>query len=105
HPVDQAPEVVARVRVEAAVHAARDDDPAGERLPEPGGQREPVLVVQGVFILAEQHLPRRPTVNHYPPLRNTNSMRACPRTTSASASRRATTSRRPTCSHRRRWSR
>ncbi len=64
-----------RVRVQAAVHAARDDDALGQRVSEPGRKGEPVLVVDGVFVLSEQHvraisgLPLSPTIDHYAPLR------------------------------------
>ena len=44
-----------RVREETAVHAARHDDPLREGLPEAGRQRETVLVIEGVFVLAEKH--------------------------------------------------
>src|SRR6185312_14723558 len=54
--LDEAIPVVARVREEAPVHAAGHDDPVRERLPEARRQREPVLVVEGVFVLTEQHL-------------------------------------------------
>src|SRR5579884_1074823 len=52
---DEAAPLGRRIGVEAAVDAARDDDPVLERPPETGGKREAVLVVDGVFVLAEKH--------------------------------------------------
>src|SRR5690349_8529620 len=66
--------VVAGVRVQAAVDAARHDDSLRERLPEAGRQREAVLVVQCVLVLAEKHpgaLPLCPTLPHHKPHRPT----------------------------------
>ena len=53
--LDELVPVVARVRVEAAVHAAGHDDPVPEDMPEPGRQGEPVLVVDRVRVFAEKH--------------------------------------------------
>src|SRR5581483_7432995 len=58
------------VGVEAAVEAGRDDKTVAELLAEPGRQREAVLVVEGVLMLAEQHGPLRTTLSHHPPVRN-----------------------------------
>src|SRR5581483_9403912 len=62
-----------RVGVEAAVEAGRDDDAIAELLAEPRGQREAVLVVEGVLMLTEQHGPLRPTLPHQPPVRKATS--------------------------------
>src|SRR5918999_1618239 len=43
----------ARVHDEAPVHAARDDDPVGQRLAKLGREGESVLVIEGVLVLAE----------------------------------------------------
>src|SRR5215211_2135728 len=43
----------ARVHDETPVHAARDDDPVGKRLPKLGREGESVLVIEGVLVLAE----------------------------------------------------
>src|SRR5581483_9032543 len=53
--LDEPAPVGARVRVEAAVHAARHDDPVRELAAEAGRQREPVLVVDRVLVFAEKH--------------------------------------------------
>src|SRR5439155_11380497 len=61
--------VVAGVRVEAAVHPARDDDGRAQMLPQLGRERETVLVVEGVLMFAEQHGPLAPTLPHrFPPV-------------------------------------
>src|SRR5215207_4014136 len=68
--------VAGRVRIEAPVHASRDDDAGGQLLAKLRRQREPVLVVDGVFVFAEEHdraitgLPLSTTLDHYSPLRN-----------------------------------
>src|SRR5256714_5004563 len=56
------------VDVEAAVESARDHDPVAELVALAGGQREPVLVVQGVLVLAQQHRSPSPIVPHFNPL-------------------------------------
>src|SRR3954447_2759277 len=53
--LDERAPVLRRIGEEAAVHTARHDDPLGEGLPEAGRQREAVLVIEGVFVLAEKH--------------------------------------------------
>src|SRR5437762_4977341 len=63
--------VLARVREEAAVHAPGHDDPLGEPVPELRRQREPVLVVDRVLVLAEKHRGAGPfstTLPHSKPL-------------------------------------
>src|SRR5919201_4114511 len=59
--------LVPRIRVEAPVHPARDDDTAGERLAEPGRKRETVLFIDRVLVLAQKHGPLCPTLDHYLP--------------------------------------
>src|SRR6266446_1857380 len=58
-----------RVDVETAVEAAADDDPFAKLLPELRRKREAVLVVERVFMFAEEHRsPRCPTLTHRIPL-------------------------------------
>ena len=59
--------VLPRVCIQAAVHAARDDDAAGHGVSEPGRKGEPVLVVDGVFVLSKQHV-RAISSLHFLPL-------------------------------------
>src|SRR5262249_41357693 len=59
-----------RVREEAPVEAACDDNALLEGSAELRRECEAVLVVQGVLMFTEQHGPLRPTVSHYPPLVN-----------------------------------
>src|ERR671937_1580811 len=47
-PLDERAPLLARVDVEAPVHAARDDAAAREGLPEPGWKGETVLLIEGV---------------------------------------------------------
>src|SRR5581483_4057870 len=62
--LDQLLPVAGRVRLDAGVEPPGEHDAAGERLPEPRWQREPVLVVEGVVVFAEQH---RSTLPHFTP--------------------------------------
>src|SRR5581483_4557705 len=62
--LDQLLPVARRVRLDAGVEPAGEDDAAGERLPELRRQGEPVLVVEGVVVFAEQH---RSTLPHFTP--------------------------------------
>ena len=54
--------------VEALVEAAGEHDSAGQRLAETGRKREPVLVVDGVFVFAEEHVRTRSWLSHFAPL-------------------------------------
>ena len=65
--LDQSLPVSPRVDGEAPVEPAREDDSAGERLAKPRRQREPVLVVDRVLVLADEHGSRAP-VSHFAPL-------------------------------------
>ena len=68
--LDERVPVRAREHVEALVQASREHDAAGQRLAETSRQREPVLVVDGVFVLAEEHGCTRswfPTFPHFKP--------------------------------------
>jgi hypothetical protein len=44
---------LAREHEEAAVHTARDDDAPAQWLADLRGKREPVLVIESVFVFAE----------------------------------------------------
>src|SRR5438128_2816768 len=74
--VDELVPVRARVCVEAAVHPARDHDPVCECVPELRRERETVLVIDRVLVLAEKHsgpassFPLSATLNHVSPHRN-----------------------------------
>src|SRR4029077_1795823 len=60
-----------RIGRETAVHLAGHDDPVRENMAETGRQREPVLVVDGVFVFAEEHrgaVPLSTTLLHDKPL-------------------------------------
>jgi hypothetical protein len=97
--LDEAVPRALRVRVEAPVHAAGHDDPVRERRPELRREREPVLVVDGVFVFTEQHLKApstSPTFPHSkPPLPTPQPSRATfPRSGYASAPPTAVSSRR-----------
>src|SRR6478672_9938806 len=59
--------VCARIGEEAAVEPPRDDDAVLERSPEPGREREAVLVVERVLMFTQQHGPRCPTLPHHLP--------------------------------------
>jgi len=52
---------------QTAVQTTRDDDLAAKLLAKLRGKRETVLVVQGVFMVTEQHLPLLPTLTHSGP--------------------------------------
>src|SRR5581483_9942486 len=56
------------VHVETTVEALGDDDGVTELLAVPRGQGEPVLVVQGVLVLAQQHRSPSPISPHFNPL-------------------------------------
>ena len=73
--------MLGRVDEEAPVHTTGDDDSTGQLFPELRRQGEPVLVVNGVLVLAEEHdlaipdLPLSPTLDHDSPLcKGTTSM-------------------------------
>ena len=73
--IDQAVPVPAGVGVQASVHTACDDETVREGFPEPGRKGEPVLLVECVLELAQEHR-RRPadvdtTVVHSNPLSTT----------------------------------
>src|ERR1035437_5604919 len=64
--LDERRPVARRVGEETAVHAARHDDAFREGLPEAGRQREAVLVVEGVFVLAKKHWGRTSISTTFP---------------------------------------
>src|SRR5581483_3478678 len=67
HPLREVRPVSGGVDVETAVEAARDHHAVAELLAEPGRQGEPVLVVERVFVLPQEHRPPSPIVSHFNP--------------------------------------
>src|SRR3954471_20254553 len=62
---------VGRVDVEAAVEPPRDDDAVAELVAKAGREREPVLVVERVLVLTQQHRLPSPIATHFNPLGTT----------------------------------
>src|SRR5205823_487095 len=67
---DRRSPLVTRVSGETPLDPSGQNDAVGECLTELGREREAVLVIDRVLVLAYQHGPLRPTLDHLTPLRN-----------------------------------